>query len=394
MLRLVGPLLVGIGLGGLAAWAYFANGQSAAVEMGSEEPAAGDEAPAKRAVFGLGTIQPRDGAVLVTCTQIGTLIVEIPIKEGQAVEQGDVLIELDPSLAEHELRLAKSQRQQASERHQAELLAARQRLDATRLAQDQAQAAQKTEPAAQSKQLDVAKLKADQARTELNRLEPLARTNPPSVSAAQLEQQRGIVRLADAERDAAQSAVERLDQSLAFAVQKATAEQRAAEQALELVQHGQSLAVLDEQVKLAERKLTECKVLAPRAGTVVSLAAKAGERVSAQPLVQIANLKTLACEAEVDVADVPLLRDRREAFLSSQAFRGARVPATIERIGNIVGAATLRQVDPRKAVDRTVANIVLAVDAAEARRLLGAGDAGAGAALMGLQVDVEIPLSH
>jgi ABC exporter DevB family membrane fusion protein len=392
LLRLVGPLVLGIGLGGLAAWAYFANGHSAAVETASDPPSTGGEAPVKRAVFGLGTIQPREGAVLVTSSQVGTLIQTIPIKEGQWVEQGDVLVELDSSLAEHELRLAKSQRQQASERRQGELLAGRQRLDAARLALEQAQAAQKSEPAAQQKQLDVAKLKADQAHAELNRLEPLARTNPPGVSATQLEHQRGLVRLADAERDAAESAVGRLEQNLAFGVQKAEAEQRAAEQALELVQHGQSLAVLDEQVKLAERKLQECKIVAPVSGTVVSLAAKAGERVSTQPLAQIANLKTLECQAEVDVADVPLLRDRREAFLTSQAFRGARVPATIERIGNIVGAATLRPVDPRKAVDRTVANIVLVVDAAEARRLLGAGEAGSGAALMGLQVDVEIPL--
>jgi hypothetical protein len=91
---------------------------------------------------------------------------------------------------------------------------------------------------------------------------------------------------------------------------------------------------------------------------------------------------------------VALLGDRREAFLTSQAFRGARVPATIERVGNVVGAATLRPVDPRKAVDRTVALVVLSVDAAEARRLLGTGTgaAGTGSVLMGLQVDVEIPL--
>jgi multidrug resistance efflux pump len=240
----------------------------------------------------------------------------------------------------------------------------------------------------------MAQLKAVQAYTELSRLEPLARTNPPSVSANQVEHQRSVAHLADAERDAADGVLSRLEQSLTFAVQKAEAEQRAAEQALELVQHGQSLAVLDEQVKLAERKLSECRLLAPRSGTVVALAAKVGERVSAQPLAQIANLKTLECEAEVDVADVPLLRDRREAFLTSQAFRGARVPATIERIGNIVGAATLRPVDPRKAVDRTVATVVLNVDEAEARRLLGAGETGAGAAIMGLQVDVEIPLAR
>src|SRR5204863_8241984 len=103
---------------------------------------------------------------------------------------------------------------------------------------------------------------------------------------------------------------------------------------------------------------------------------------STQPLVQIANLNALECQAEVDVADLPLLKDKHDAFISCRAFRGTKIKATIERIRNVAGAATLRPVDPRKSIDRTVATVVLNVDAAEAAQLLGGTVQDAGSALM------------
>jgi hypothetical protein len=107
---------------------------------------------------------------------------------------------------------------------------------------------------------------------------------------------------------------------------------------------------------------------------------------------QIADLEALECLAEVDVADLPILKDKRDAFITCRAFRGTKIKATIERIRNVAGAATLRPVDPRRTVDRTVATVVLKVDAAEAAKLIGGSVQDAGTALMGLQVDVEIPL--
>ena len=131
---------------------------------------------------------------------------------------------------------------------------------------------------------------------------------------------------------------------------------------------------------------------APAAGTVISIVAHSGELVSTQPLMQLANLSSLECQAEVDVADLPLLKDKHEAFISCRAFRGTKIKASIERIRNVAGAATLRPVDPRNSVDRTVATVILQLDATEAMQLVGGSVPNAGTALMGLQVDVEIPL--
>jgi ABC exporter DevB family membrane fusion protein len=323
---------------------------------------------------------------------VGTEIRGILVREGQLVAQGDVLIELDATVAQHELQIAELNRRQAAEQQQGEITAARQRLDAAKLALEQAQAAREPELAAQRKQLDVVRLKAEQAQADLTRLQALAKGKNPLVSAQQIDQQQAALRLAEAEIESAELALKRLEQAHDFNLKKAEAEVKAAEEALALAERGTALATLDRQIELARHKLSQTKVTAPSAGTVIRLLGHAGERVSSQPLLQIANLQDLQCQAEVDVADVPLLKEKHEAFISSRAFRGNKVKAKIERIRNVAGAATLRPLDPRKAVDRTVATVVLSVQAADAAQLLGENVPDAGSALMGLQVDVEIPL--
>lgn len=397
LVRSVGLLLLGIALGAGAMWAYHVGFPATSAAPSEASSQTNDrppprESPTKKVVFALGTLEPRGGAVLVTSSLVGTEIRAVLAREGQFVEQGDLLIELDATVAEQELRIAEGQRAQASERQQAATATAVQRLEAAKLALEQSQAAREPELATQRQQLAVARLKAEQARADLARLESLARGASPLVSAQQVEQQRTLIKLAEAETGAAELALQRLEQTLNFNLQKAQAEKKAAQQSWELTERGTGLATLERQIDLAEHKLKQTRVTAPSAGTVISILTHPGERVSSQPLLQIANLKNLQCEAEVDVADVALLADKHEAFISSRAFRGTKIKATIERIRNVAGAATLRPVDPRKAVDRTVATVVLSVDAALATQLLGGSVADAGAALMGLQVDVEIPL--
>lgn len=392
--RALGILLLGCVLGVAGAWAY----QRANPAPPPRTPASSEsarpsrESTAKRAVFALGTLEPRGGRVLVTSSLVGTPIREVLAREGQVVRPGESLITLDPTVAEEELRIAQSQRTQALERQQAEISLGTQRLDAASLAVDQAQQAKGLELDSQRRQLEVSLTKVEQAQDDLSRLQKLAGGATPLVSAQQVEHQKTLLKLANAEQAAAKVALQRLEQTLTFNQQKADAEKRAAEESLALAKKGTPVATLDRQIKLAEYKLTQTKVIAPASGTVISIMAHPGELVSTQPLMQIANLGALECQAEVDVADLPLLKDKHEAFISCRAFRGTKIKASIERIRNVAGAATLRPVDPRNSVDRTVATVILKLDAAEAVQLLGGSVQDASSALMGLQVDVEIPL--
>ena len=390
MVRGLGMLLVGAIVGVVASWAYLGGNRSRPT-LAIGPP--GQPLVDKRSVFAIGTLEPRGGAVLVTSSLVGTHIREVHVREGQVVEPQQLLVTLDSTVAEEEFRIAQSQREAALEKQQTDIALARQRLEAAELALEQAKSVRALELESQQKQIEVTQAKLEQTDGDLRRLQTLQKGERPIVSAQQVEQQKTLVKLAKAEREAASMGLDRLEQTLRFNLQKAETEKKAAEESAAIASRGTAVATLDRQIKLAEHKLAQTQVTSPSAGTVISLLVHSGELVSTQPLMQIANLEALECQAEVDVADLSLIKEKRDAFISCRAFRGTKIKASIERIRSVAGAATLRPVDPRKSVDRTVATVVLSMDAKEAAKLLGGSVEEAGPALMGLQVDVEIPLA-
>jgi HlyD family secretion protein len=399
VLRLVGLVVLGIAVGvaltlgfqfGFARPAPSGSTTSSSTSPDGRRPPS--RSSAKRSVVALGTLEPRHGSVMIGSPLTGFRIRKIPVREGQSVNQGDLLVELDSAAAEEELRIAEAQRSEAAERQTAEIDLAQQRLETANLAVRQAKEVKELELAAQQKRIDVAELKVKQARSDLERLKALHKGADPLVSAQQVEHQQVLLDLAVAEHAAAKVALSRLQQSLDFESQKAEAEQRAATQSLEIAKRGTGLTALDRRIDLARLKLNQTQVVAPSAGTVISIMVHTGETVATQPLVQLADLNSLVCIAEVDVADVPLIQDKRDAIITCRAFQGKKLNATIERIRNLVGSATLRPSDPRKVVDRSVTTVVLGIDAAQAIEHLGGAAKDAATALVGLQVEVEIPL--
>lgn len=398
-MRVVGLLLAGIAVGTFvtlgAQWVLrgsrpgrndSANGTPAPVRSRTSA------APAKRSIIAQGTLEPREGPISIGSPLTGYQVQRMSVEEGQLVKEGDVLLELDAAVAEEELRIAEAQKKEAEERQKAEIDLAQQRLKAADLAVQQATDAQKLERAAQEKQIEVAELKVKQAQSDLERLKSLHRDSDPLVSAQQVEHQQVLLDIAVAEHAAAKVALTRLTQSLEFQLQKATSEQEAARQALEIAQRGTGLAALARRIELAKLKLSQTRIVAPSAGTVISVFVHPGEVLGTQPLVQLANLNDLVCNAEVEVADVPLLQDQRKAFITGRALREKRLEGQIERVRNLVGPAKLRAIDPRQNVDRSVTTVVIGIDAKEAHESLGSAAKDAATALMGLQVEVEIPL--
>jgi ABC exporter DevB family membrane fusion protein len=390
LLRVAGTLLFGLAIG---VGATFLALHLLSSHSGESAPPRATARSVKRSVMAQGTLEPRSGPVLIGSSLVGYQIHKVAVKEGDVVQQGQTLLELDAAAADEELKIAEAQKRDAAERQRSEIDVAQQRLDAANLTAQQAQDAMQLELESQRKRLDVAELKVKQAEKDLHRLKSLREGPDPIVSAQQVEQQEVLQELASAERDAAKVAMTRLQQSLDFQLQKARAEQKAAASSLELVQKGSALDALEGQISLAKLKLGQTKVTAPLGGTVIHVVVHAGEVVTTQPLLQIADLNDMICVAEVDVSDVPLLHENGEAIITSRAFRGQKLKGTIERIGNLAGSATLRPLDPRQAVDRTVTSVTLRIDAQEAMQALGGDGRDVGAALVGLQVDVKFSVS-
>jgi HlyD family secretion protein len=396
LMRVLGLVALGVVLGAIATLSYqwaFSQSPSDAAGIAPSLRDGYSRPPAKRSIVALGTLEPRNGPVSIGSPLAGYQIRRVPVEEGQAVTAGQVLVELDPAMAEEELRIADAQHTEAQERQKAEINQAERRLAAAKLSLRQAKDARQHEVQAQAKQVEVAELKIKQARSDLARLQKLQQGNDPLVSAQQVEHQQVMLDIAVAEHTAAKVALARLEQSLDFQLEKADAEQQAAQQALEIAERGTGLAALARRVELARLKLDQTHVKAPTAGTIIGIFVHPGEVVAAQPLLQIADLSDMVCNAEIDVADVPLLKDKTEASITCRAFHGKKLIGTIERVRNLVELARLRPTDPRQPVDRSVTTVVIGINAAQAMEHLGGSAKDAATALVGLQVDVEIPLS-
>lgn len=390
VLRAVGILLLGliIGVAGMMVYLYVQGATSTVPDR--PQP---DARPVKSVVIAQGTLEPRNGPVLVGSALVGYKILKVGVKEGDQVAEGQSIVELDPAAAEEELRIAQAQQNDGTQRQASELELAEQKLEAAELAVKQATDARDLEMDAARQRISAAELKVKQADSELKRMKTLASGADPLVSTQQLDQQEVLKELAVADRDAAKVALKRLEQSLDFQLQKARSEQKAAASGVEIAKRASGLEALQGQVALAKIKLDHTKVTTPLAGTVINVGVHPGEVVSTQPLVQIADLTDMVCVAEVDVSDVPLLKEGAQATITSRAFHSQEIKGTIERIGNVAGSASLRPLDPRQSVDRTVTNVTLRIDARDAMKALGGDQKNIGAALVGLQVDVRFDVA-
>jgi HlyD family secretion protein len=319
----------------------------------------------------------------------GYRIQQVHVREGQTVAAGDRLVTLDASAAEAELRLAEAQHADAVERQQAEVAMLKERVATAELAVRQADQGKQLELSAARSRVELATLKLQQAEQDLDRATQLRQLTEPLVSQQQVEQQRLAFEAAVAELNAARAARKQLEQSLVFRDQTAAAELRTAQQALDVARKGAGLESLAQTVALAQLKLERTRIDAPSAGTVLHVLINAGELVSPQPLLQMANLDALACMAEVYAADVPLLSVGQRARIRSRAFQDSELTGTIERIGSVAGPPALRPLDPRQPVDRTVAKVVVSIDARSKEPPAGSREGDRRIAWIGLQVEVE-----
>jgi multidrug resistance efflux pump len=283
-------LIIGVG-GALTFRQSEGGGRSASTD---ESPADGDDGsefspPAsglreRQAIVALGTLEPRDGIVQISSPLIGYHVKEVRARDGQLVKPGAVLVELDASSASAEHEFACSQLAEAIDRQQTEISLAKQRVASARLAVQQAAEGRELELAVQRSRIAVAEAKEKQATKDGARLEDLSKLPEPLASQQQVEGQRLLIEGAAAEREGAQVALRRLEQSLTFQQQTAEAELRAAEQSLTVAEKGTGVESLRRRVELAKLKLDETTILAPAGGVILGVAVHPGEVVSQQPL--------------------------------------------------------------------------------------------------------------
>lgn len=224
-------------------------------------------------------------------------IVELSVREGQSVEEGDLLARIDAAQSQSAVLAAEAQ----VDALMAEERSARQAVENAR--------SQTREAAAQEAE----------AQRKLVRAEDL--------------RARGI--LAEAELDEAKSSTEAATARLAAsraAVSRAEQQQNAAARRISQAQA---------QLQGASDLLGKTRILAPIDGTVTRLDAREGEMVvigiQNQPgttLMTVSDLSELNAEVRVAEAEVPRLELGQSAEILLEALPGRRFPGTVVEIGS------------------------------------------------------------
>jgi HlyD family secretion protein len=153
----------------------------------------------------------------------------------------------------------------------------------------------------------------------------------------------------------------------------------AAKKTRELVEAMSPIASLEKQIEIVKLQQEQSSVLAPFDGVVISLNAEKGERTAQFPLMDIADLSSMQCIAEVHESDAGRIAIDDRVELSSSAL-SKKLSGRVVRIDRIVGAAQMRSPNPMARSDFRSIPVWISIDK---------DDTEAAAERLQLQVDVS-----
>jgi HlyD family secretion protein len=295
----------------------------------AEPPGAGSlPVPVPRSrIAALGRVEPISEEIRIAAAMTGRLA-DVHLEAGDLVKRGQVVATLEN--ADHLARV------RAAEANLAIAQAALQRLI------NGALPAERAEAAAAVREAEALLLRAQQ---ELARQEGLAAKKLGS---------RQDLDLAATETAAARARLSRARERLAVVDAPAREDERAKAEA---------------EVALAEARLAEAQavydksfVRSPIDGVVLQRIRRAGEQVTElgdTPILAVGDMSRLRVRAEVDEADIGLLRLGQAAYVQAAAYGDRRFTGTVGRIGNLMGRKQVFSGDPSELQDSRVLEVLI-----------------------------------
>lgn len=284
-----------------------------------------------------------EGTTVDLSSRVGARIVELPVREGQAVRKGELLVRLD--CADPQAQLAEAEARLAAARAQAEAAGAQARAsERSRLA-----AAASREAAAA--QADALEAQRDAAVRQARRLASI----PEDVAASSVDQTEasaaGLTRQASAARSQAAASAEQARAAEA-GIRAASAQ---AEAALAQVRAGEA------QVARVRLLVDECEVRAPRDAEVAKLPHEAGELVAPQAtLVRLVDLSEPTATFYLPNAEIGAVRPGARATVVADAWPGERFEGTVRTVA-LEAEFTPRNIQTRTDRDRLVYPVEVSV---------------------------------
>ncbi len=330
------------------------------------EPAVSPQGHSQTGVWALGRLEPAGGVIDVMGIP-GDRLLSLDVEIGAQVVAGQRLGTWESEgAAEREIVLIDAQIAEARRRWENEQREAERRLELARLAEAHADSQAKRQLETEEKRLELLQLAVATAEQRYDQLVWLTGRAPDLVAPVEKQEAEFALRKAELELQIARSAFEALRQTVSQTAEKAAAERKAAEEILKHLQEANPLEALQIQRQIAvERKLAS-SLLAPQSGQVIRIGMQPGERVTQQPVVQLADLTRMVCVAEVPFHQVSSLREGQQARLHSRVFaEGEQVgflTGKVTHIGATTGRPELRRLDPFAPAEQPAVEVRIELD--------------------------------
>lgn len=128
------------------------------------------------------------------------------------------------------------------------------------------------------------------------------------------------------------------------------------------------LAAAEAAALQARRDLDRARVLAPLGGTIIEVAARAGERPPADGLLRMGDTARMEAELEVFQTMVPRVAIGQPVSLVSGVLGNDPLTGTVSRISTLVGRQNVTADDPAANTDARVLLVTVALDEASSAR--------------------------
>lgn len=342
-----------------------ASTQEASTSPG-ESPLVSEQRPGR--IVAQGTLRPRAG-VLPVMAPPGDRVIRIAVEEGDTIEPGDLLVELESGRAKRiELDVAQAKLAEGKDRVAAERAAAEARLQVarTKLRQSEAklQQSRKKLQTAEGKggELELLQRAADLAQKRLDRLRAAA--DDPStrrlVSDDQLEEESLKIEESRAGYESAKVEANDAIEAGRLAVEAAKQEIIAAERAIEAAEASGATGSLEKQIEFFKLSVETASLRSPIAGRVLSIDSMVGQATTAMPLMHLADTTTMICVAEINVADLNRVAIGQTAEITSPGLVRP-LAGTVQRIHPMIATPDLANPFPMAPVDRYTGEVTIAI---------------------------------
>ena len=345
----------------------------------AEQAAMVEPVPQRVQVAALGRVEPAGRVVDVVPSENGRLS-RLEVAEGDSVQADEILAYLDIyDVRRAERDYAASQLSEAQA-----LLTAQTQVGEASIQEAETRVAQVDQPqlaAISAQEKTIASLQADLgiAQADLARFEQLY--GDGAIALQEVDRQQATVQKLQEQILSAQARQRELEVARTSNMTNAAAQVEAEVAGLQLAQVQAQVDSAAQNLALAEARLDQALIRAPKAGQVLQLYAEPGEAVTTSaPILALGDTAQMYVVAEVYETDVTLVEPGQRATITSRngAFEQA-LTGTVERVGLQIFKNDVLDDDPAANADARVVEVMVRVD-----------QSAVIAGLTNLQVDVAI----